>query len=344
MAAALLFAPLSAGRVAVRHLIRTVPGGAPTASDLSGPLVLTLPELSVAVTRNARTEIDRISFDDGQEVAIPTFPAAAVDEVISNALVHRDWGMLRPVVVDQSPVTLVVTSPGGLPFGVISERLLTTPSIPRNNLLMAGMRQLGLVEESSRGFDRMWVSMLSSGRRPPTVVATDMDLEVVLSAARPDHGFIRALRGVGKDFDAALLESAFVLVVLRHLFDHPMMTLRQVESTAQMTETEAIDAMEWLVAVGVLEQIRNAREWVLSSRTRRSMGLNEVSTAAISIQEWIEQKLLAGESVNARQLADEAGVERQEVSDILAHLRTLGRAIIDPEGPSRGPSVRWCQA
>ena len=64
----------------------------------------------------------------------------------------------------------------------------------------------------------------------------------------------------------------------------------------------------------------------------------------MSIQEWIEAKLVDGESLRSADIADQTGVSVAEAGRILRHLRSLGRAQIDPEGPPRGRGTRWIRA
>lgn len=342
MAAEILFLSLGPGRISVRYLAREVPGGEPKVTELNGPLVAVIGQLASLIDAMASHELDRVQFENGQEVSIPTFPRTAVDEVISNALIHRDWSMQSAVVVDQSPITLRVHSPGPLPYGVHPDRLLTTQSIPRNPRLMAAMRMLGLAEESSRGFDRMWMSLLLSGREAPVVEATDAAVEVILSAGAPDHDFIRGVAGLGEEFGENITKSVDVLVVVKHLYGHPLITLKQFSEEAQRPVSEAKANMEWIESIGLVQRIRDADEWVFSDRARKAMGImvpGEI--AAVSIQEWVEEQLRSGEKLSAREVAENMGVERSEITSILTHLRTLGRAIIDPSGPQRGANARW---
>ena len=100
--------------------------------------------------------------------------------------------------------------------------------------------------------------------------------------------------------------------------------------------------MEWIESIGLVQRIRDADEWVFSDRARKAMGImvpGEI--AAVSIQEWVEEQLRSGEKLSAREVAENMGVERSEITSILTHLRTLGRAIIDPSGPQRGANARW---
>lgn len=343
VAAEILLMPMWPGRLSVRHLLRTVPSGEPRVREISSPLVLAFREILDRISDSASPEIDRVDLGGGQEVPLPAFPARAVDEAVANALIHRDWNMTAPVVVDQSPRTLMVWSPGPLPYGVTEENLLTTVSHPRNHKLMAAMRMMGLAEESSRGFDRMWVSMLATGRRAPEVETTQSSVQVTLSAGRPDKDFVVGVHRLTDIHGQEVIHSVFTLIVLRHLFDHPLITLREVASQTQQGELSVRESMDWLGDIGLVQPVSDsAQEWVLTDHARRLLGQEtERTVAAVSIQEWLEAKLNSGAGVLAREAAEELGVDREEITGILRHLRTLGRAMIDPGGPQRGPSTRW---
>lgn len=343
VAAEILFAPLAPGKVSVRHLHRAVPGGEPQSTEITSPLILAFGEAQNLIQRSAAQEIARVPLGSGQEVPIQAFPQPAVDEVVSNALVHRDWNMNSPIVIDQSPRVLSVRSPGPLPYGVTEERLLTTQSIPRNPTLMSAMRILGLVEESSRGFDRMWASMLMTGREVPQVTLDDISVEVTLSAGRPNVGFIVAVHALIEKYGYEIITAVSTLIVLWHLYFHPLITLREVMKRSQTTELEARALMGFLQDEDIVQQVRDsAQEWVLTDGARKDMGLQgKRALASVSIQDWIEAQLESGAALTNRDIAQAMGVEGSEVTGILRHLRMMGRAMIDPTGPQRGANTRW---
>lgn len=127
-------------------LTRPAAGAEPSVRRLREPLVLLLPHALDSVRATLDPEIAHIPLMGGQEIALPDFSPIAVDEALTNALVHRDYTRLERVVIDHSPTALRVWSPGGLPFGVTEDRLLSTVSTPRNATLMGAMQQLGLAE------------------------------------------------------------------------------------------------------------------------------------------------------------------------------------------------------
>lgn len=337
-----LFMPPQQGRVTVQHQLRTVPGGEPEITRISAPLVTSFLRLTPLIQGNASKEVANIQLPSGQEVAIPAFPDGAVDEVVANAAAHRDWDAAASIVVDQSPTELKVWSPGALPVGVTVDNLLTTQSIPRNPTLMAALRLLGLAEEASRGFDRMWASMLSTGRTPPSVTASRNFVEVSLSSGRVDRDFVVALSHLIDVYGRDLFASVNGLLIARHLMDNPILTTSTAAQLMQVSFDQASGILGFYADAGFLEQLRDAPEWILSQAARKTMQLPEDRVVAtVTVQEWIETQLREGKSLSSREVAEELGVERTDVTRILTHLRDVGRARIDPKGKTRGPGVRW---
>lgn len=344
-AAEILFMHPPRGRVTVRHLLRAVSGGEPKATLISSPLVTAFLRLGPLIEANASHEVATVSFPNGQEVTIPAFPSGAVDEVIANAFAHRDWDATGAVVVDQSPTELKVWSPGALPVGVSEDNLLTTQSVPRNPTLMAALRMLGLAEEASRGFDRMWVSMLSTGRIPPSVAVTANSVEVSLSSGRVDEGFVVTLASLIDAYGSDLITSVNGLLITRHLMHNPILTTATASQLMQVTQDQATGILHFYESAGLVEQLRDAPEWVFSGDARKIAKIGDSTVhATVTVQEWVETQLREGKKLSARGVAEELGVEREMVTEILRHLRAVGRAKIDPKGPQRGPGVQWVAA
>ena len=344
-AAEILFMQPLHNRTVVRHLLREVPSGDPKVTEISAPLITASEQVRALIKANTTQEIARVQLPNGQEFPISAFPATAVDEIVSNAFAHRDWGATTSIVVDQSPTSLTVWSPGGLPVGVAEEKILTTQSIPRNPVLMAALRQLGLAEESSRGFDRMWVSMLSSGRQAPSLNANGPFVEVTLPSGSVDSGFIRALYLLRIEFGESIFDSVNGLLVTRHLANNQILMTSTAARLMQVSEAQAQEALAWYANQGFLEQLRDAPEWILSARARAAFdGETSTVVSSVTTEDWVLAQLREGKSLNAREVADELGVEREAVSRLLRHLRDVGKAKIAGDSPTRGPSVRWVSA
>lgn len=343
VAAEILFHRRPGDRPLARFLYRNSPMGQPTVTELREPLVLMSGRLHDLVRLHADTEISRVDLGLGQEAPVPTFPAQAVDEVITNALVHRDWGLTDAVVVDQSALTLTVTSPGGLPVGVRVDRLLSTPSRPRNPCLMNALRVLGLVEQSSRGFDRMWLAMLSTGREVPTVEVDDFSVSVSMYAGEPDAAFIRVLAAMRSSFGDEISGDVGCVAVLRYLTRHSVLSLSTAAKILETPEPQASQIMAFMVGKNVVVAGDTGRgEWVLSDRSRDLVGASmDIPPAVPTVQRWIEERVATGDAVTNRDVVTATGADSREVTTILRYLQTSGVLTKDPEGPGRGPAVRW---
>lgn len=342
VAAEILFMQPLNNRTVVRYLLRDVPSGDPKATEIAAPLIIASDQVRSLINTHSSQEIARVQLPNGQEFPVPAFPLTAVDEIVSNAFAHRDWGAITAIVIDQSPISLTVWSPGGLPVGVSADKILTTQSIPRNPILMRALRQLGLAEESSRGFDRMWVSMLSSGRQAPDMRTDGPFVEVALPAGAVDSNFIKALYLLRAKFGQAIFNSVNGLLVTRHLANNQILTTSTAARLMQVSESQAHGTLAWYASQGFLEQLRDAPEWILSAEARSALGVeNSTVISAITTEDWVVSQLREGKSLSAREVAEELGVEQRTVSRLLRHLRDLGKAKKDPDWPVSGPTVRW---
>ncbi|MEJ4098792.1 RNA-binding domain-containing protein [Corynebacterium mastitidis] len=340
IAGEILFAPPREHRPLVRYLYRRTPAGEPTAMVVDEPLVLAATVLQRRIKERAGEELARVHLGLGQEVPIPFLPERAIDEAVTNALVHRDWALLEPIVIDQSPMMLKVSSPGGLPPQVRADRLLSTPSRPRNQLLMHAMSKLGLAEQASRGFDRMWLSMLSSGRNHPEVEADDYHVDVTLYADDPDEQFLRVLASVRETHGADLVRDVNVVIALKHLMGHPMLSVARAGEIMQTSPRDAEQNLVFMSRRGFVEE--GEEGWVLSGKTRAAIGEADVAAPVpMPLTSWIGKALAPGGSLTNKHIVEATGATSREVTAALRKLRAEGRVRKDPEGPARGAGVRW---
>lgn len=100
-------------------------------------------------------------------VPLPRFADTAIRELVANALVHRDYTLPGPTIVEITRDALVVSNPGGLPEGVTTRNLLITPPRARNPALADAFKRAGVVERTGRGINRAFASQLALGRPAP---------------------------------------------------------------------------------------------------------------------------------------------------------------------------------
>lgn len=341
-AAEILFAAPQDKRVAVRHLYHPVPGAEAVVQELETPLVMLFGAIQQLINKYSSQETVRVNLENGQEIPVPAFPKSAVDEVVANALLHRDWTIDSPITIRQTARTLSVTSPGSLPPNVDETKILTTTSVPRNPCLMKGVRILGLAEESSRGFDRMWASMLSTGRRAPIVEVTDFSVNVTLEASNPDTDFIVGLAKLAKSRGGEFTTSVNSLIILRHLADDLSLSFSTARKILQTNDIETRDTLDWLTSENILHKVPNSLgEWVLNSAVKDLLAPQQIELPSDGMQGWILYHLRQNGSATSRDIATGLRIERSDVTRVLRDLRSAQRVVIDPDGPQRGPGTRW---
>ena len=239
-----------------------------------------------------------------------------MDEAVANAFAHRDWMTASPIVVEQSSTSLGVISPGFLVAGAREDRLLATPSAPRNPMLVRALRVPAMVEESSPGFDRMWVSCLRFGCSPRRVENELSFFSLTVRTGRPDMDFVQATVALTEELDIEISRDLSALLVLWELKPGLQLVLRETAGILQPEPAGAEEAMETLAEMGIVEPcfddgLLTDASWRLSPTARSAfpeMQAAKSATHHASTREWIEQRLKAGESLPTAECAHQLGI------------------------------------
>lgn len=197
------------------------------------PLLRAMLQLADRVkARNPEEEVEIGLF----RLPLPRYAEVAVRELIANALVHRDYTLPGPTLVEIAGESLIVSNPGGFPEGVTVGNLLTTPPRPRNPALADAFKRAGLVDRTSRGINRVFASQLSLGRPPPDYTRSSQSSVVARVRSGPADAelaaFIAEARRGGQDFS---LEDLLTL--------HEVRVERQI-TTARAAELFQVDQNE----------------------------------------------------------------------------------------------------
>ncbi|UKJ63073.1 putative DNA binding domain-containing protein [Cellulosimicrobium cellulans] len=325
---------------------RPAAGAEPSVRRLREPLVQLLPHALDSIRSTIDPEVAHIALAGGQEVALPDFSPIAVDEAVTNALVHRDYSRPERVVIDHSPNALRIWSPGGLPFGVTEDRLLSTVSTPRNATLMSAMQQLGLAERASRGIDRMFREQVRVGQQVPGIRADEFSVEVYFTSGAPN----RAFAGYVATLPRALRENVDAMLTLVHLCERSTLTLADGAQLLQVTEGEAKDRLDALGAgdEALVERDGDARRgvrWRLRPSVATALGTAvKHRTRADSARPRVEAHLKEYGWITNKTIRNMFDLDVQQATQILNELRSANVVVKDPDGPQRGPSIRWLPA
>lgn len=168
---------------------------------------LRLPLLAAAEALERRIEVRNASAQilmGMVRVDVPQLASTTVREVIANALVHRSYADLGPVLVQFGDDALTVTSPGGFPAGVTLDNLLDQ-SRPRSVALADAFKRAGLVERRGKGVNEMYDNQLRAGRGEPDYSrSTSASVQVVLPTGRADLDLVRFVLTYERDMRVRL--------------------------------------------------------------------------------------------------------------------------------------------
>lgn len=120
--------------------------------------------------------------DPATRMDVPEYPLTAVREVITNALVHRDYSLRGRIAIRLFDDRLEVFNPGGLPGHLTLDQITQEGgrSLPRNPILARTMREWGKMEEVERGLIRIRREMEHLGSEEPNFEAGEAYFQVTL--------------------------------------------------------------------------------------------------------------------------------------------------------------------
>jgi len=319
--------------------------GAPSQArlELRAPLI-------VAFDR-AWTELDRVlpaaaEIVGAQRRRIRPLPIAAIRETLANAIAHRDYRLVRGATVilalGEPTRILKVTSPGTLPPGVSVDRLIATPSRPRNPALAGALRALGIGEGEGIGIDRMYGSMLREGHPAPEIEEAVGDVSVRLSGGRPDPAILDLYdRILGRDPE--LQNDVRTPIAVSLLLAETPLRPEQLAEAAQCSTTEAFEALDALERVGVLARLANrARSFSLTADVRAELGARVAYQPRRAIEEhWqpVRAYLDSRPAIGRDDAAELLQVSPVRASQVLSELSRRGD--IEPVDRARGRGVRY---
>lgn len=282
-----------------------------------------------------------------QAVTFRAIPETVIREALVNAIMHRDYRLDRSIIValalGNPADTFKVRSPGGLPPGVTADRLISTPSRPRNPALAEAVRILGLAEREGVGIDTMYRLMLRDGHPEPEITDRDGEVVVRLSGGRLD-GQVRALFDEIASRRPALGEEVRVAIAITELLSRPVLRADALALASQASVADALDTLHRLAEVGVVEQLLDgSRAYRLTdeARTTLSSRIRYKTRSAMSRHaELIDAYLDANADIGALEAAELLGVKRVRASQVLKQL--VDRERLRPTRvTTRGPGLRY---
>lgn len=323
---------------------RLTPGGEPRAIErIDAPLMLAFQKVMELV--EARRNLTPVTLPDGQQIYIADFPELAVREAIANAVIHRDYHLAGPVVVEHSPEVFVVTSQGPLVSGVTPDNILTHPSKPRNPALTTAARILGFAEEVGRGVDRMYREMIRSGRQIPRIEALFDQVRLTLVGGAPNTQIARYVAQLPEEER----DDTDTMLILFRLCSSRTANALDLAPLLQKTVNEAEASLRRIASdrPGILEATRQTFRRAHPTYRLRGEVLKALG-AAVSYQrrtvDELDRKVIAhvreyGKVTN-RTVQNFFDVSVQRARDILADM-VRRQILVKVSSHQRGPKVEY---
>lgn len=213
-----------------------------------GPLIQVLESVEKHFSaRNEERELTVGMF----RLPVPNYSPEGFREAVNNAVLHRDYARNESVYIQWQQDHLLISSPGGFPEGVTVENLLVHEPKPRNPRLAEAFRRIGLIEQTGRGVDKIFLGQLRYGRPAPDYSRSDSTgVRVVLRGGEASLKFAAFVYEQEKFGDPLSLDE---LLILNALFFERRIDTNEASRLIQKGLSDARAVLEGLHERGMVE-------------------------------------------------------------------------------------------
>ncbi|MCC5915905.1 MAG: putative DNA binding domain-containing protein [Cryomorphaceae bacterium] len=170
---------------------------------------------------------------------ISNYDESVIRELLANALVHRPYTTKGDIFINLHPDRLEIHNPGLLPLGVTPKNILHK-SVQRNPHLAKVFFDLKLMEKEGSGYDKIYESLLSSGKPIPEPLEEFDRVKVTVRKRIVNKYVIQFIEKVHQEFQLRSKE----IISLGLIAQHTSLTAIEFGSMLGLEEKEAIK--NWL--------------------------------------------------------------------------------------------------
>lgn len=182
------------------------------------PLFLAIDEIWNYVNQPASNPFLHVN-DMPYILDVPALNEETIREAIINAIIHRSFQIVGDIFIRQYPDGIEISNPGGFPYGVNIDNILTVNSSPRSRLMAEVIEKTGLIERSGQGVDIMCVNCVKEGKPLPDYSRSD-DFQVTLwlHSVIEDDAFYLFVRNIINDMKPEQWMNTFDWLTLHHIW------------------------------------------------------------------------------------------------------------------------------
>lgn len=263
---------------------------------------------------------------------VPDYSRMAFREAMLNALMHRDYTQLGTVYIQWHPDHLLFTNPGGFPPGISPENILVHEPKPRNPRLYAAAKRIGLVEQTGRGVDKIFLGQLRYGRPAPDYSRSDRTgVRVVLPGGQPSLEFAAFVFEQERHGTPLKLDE---VVILNAVFTQRRTTTEDAAKLVQKPASEARRVLESLTERGWLEAKGEGRGRVyhFAPRVYQTLGQPEAyvrshGISAIRHEALIEEFVQAHGRIKRENVIELCDLNGKQASRLLKRMVEKGKLV-----------------
>lgn len=189
---------------------------------------------------------------------IPEVPVEAVRELITNAIIHRSYGMdNNRTFVGVFDDRIEITSPGMMPLGLSIEKALSGRSNPRNPIIARFFRETKLVEGWGSGIGRSFSMCKEYGLKEPIIQEIDEAIRVTIFRKDSLH--------VPSDDPTSLPLSDIERMIVTTIENNPQIKINELVLKLGFTDNQVKYAIKKLKNRGILrrEGAKQSSRWVI---------------------------------------------------------------------------------
>ena len=181
------------------------------------------------------------------KLRIPAFPLDVVREAVLNAVTHRDYSDPGEVLIRHAPRELALTSPGGFVGGIRVDNILRHEPVARNRTLANAFLKLRLVEAAGTGRRRIFVPMLSYGKRIPQYESDGQRVTLRIYDGVFDRALAQMIAKWNEEGREIQLDA---LLVLAYMKEHPYIDAKRAAALLQLDREDARSVLDQLSVLG----------------------------------------------------------------------------------------------
>ncbi|MDE2148838.1 MAG: putative DNA binding domain-containing protein [Gammaproteobacteria bacterium] len=273
-------------------------------------------------------------------VPVPDYSRGAFREALLNALFHRDYRRMAAVYVQWHPDRLELSSPGGFPEGVTPANILVHEPLPRNARLYAAAKRIGLVEQTGRGVDKVYLGQLRYGRPAPDYSRSDATgVRLTLRGGQESLNFAALVFERERQRGPLTVDQ---MIVLNRLFHERRITSDEVAADIQRSVAEARAVLERLMEEGLVEARGEGRgrAYHLAARLYSATGQPEAYVRVHGLEPLrqealVEEYVRAHGSIRRAKVAELCGLSERQATLLLKKMVGKGKLLPKGERKSR---------